>query len=376
MGLYWTPSPSVSLQLDETQDDGEPRAGPVWIRLPDTRGTLEGLVRWHTFTADLGDPPSITGVPYIGQGSILGGELGGGRLRSVQFGIVNLPTLGETKTASVTWQTWGVLDSPLLLTGSGWRVTIEAIALDGADHPGFDGSSWATHIGLAHRASGKTFWPSQAHMVMGGLRSLLTFSRGAQTGSGLAVALDGDGHHQWSLWEWEDSERLLGTDFPTGSWLGEDHAGALKAVFPSWMEMWSDDRLRPRLDLAVALRADAAIRRPDAGVVVGQQALEQLAWSLLQSTKDLDKLRASDRLRNALHAGGTRPYLPPSLQQIANEQGWDDGAHAITAIRNSLVHPTPANELPAFILEAMDDWRDLVLSYIDRLVLAVIGYAP
>jgi hypothetical protein len=188
------------------------------------------------------------------------------------------------------------------------------------------------------------------------------------------VATDWRGHHQWSLWELEEFERLDGTDFPTHTWLGEDHAGALKAAFPAWMATWLDDRSRPRLDLAVALRADAAARRADTGVVVGQQALEQLAWLLLGSEPDLDKLRASDRLRRALNVVGRTAEVPPALQPILDEEGCEDGAHAIVEVRNALVHPTPSRRLSPWVVAAMEAWRDLVLSYVDALVLALINY--
>jgi hypothetical protein len=147
------------------------------------------------------------------------------------------------------------------------------------------------------------------------------------------------------------------------------------------MRLWAEEEWRQRLNLAVALRVDAASRRSDVGIVVAQQALEQLAWAVLVEEEEavlgrdgFGRLPASDRIRLALASAGVALTLPEYLHRRRESREYEDGPHAVTSIRNGLVHPSAAGRIPSAVREHIDDWLQLALLYVDLLVLDLVGY--
>jgi hypothetical protein len=381
---HWEPTPSIYVSLAETPDDDEPRAGYAQIRINKVPGSLRAVVAHHSFTA-VGDelPLSTRGLPYIASGWLDGGELGTGPLRSLQFGILNFPSIqeevGETAERRRHWQ---VIEHPLDLIWSQWRLTLTPRAHDEAWGPSREAGRVAiTHVGRLNRLDGGPFETTDARLVLDGLRALLTFARGERCGPGIAVGGSVDGG-QWSLWDLDDVDPMYSTDPPSLGWMGEDQAAALQSIVGGWMRLWSNDTWRQTLDLAVALRTDAAARRPDVGIVVAQQAMEQLSWSVLVedeavlSREGFTKLPAADRIRLALANAGVPLDLPDHLLSMPESKDYDDGPHALTSIRNGLVHPPAASRITSSVRDHLGEWRDLALQYIDLLVLDLVGEPP
>lgn len=379
--LHWLPTPSVNVDLGETEDDSEPRAGYVRIRLPGIDGSLRALIRHHTFVDTTKMPRSTKGLPYIPSGWLEGGELGVGPLTNVECGIVNLPSIQEAlqEDGGTRWR-WQVMEGPLDLSWDAWQLVLTPRPHEEAWGKAGHWSGVAiTHTARLARADGASFDASHGRLILDGLRTLLTFARGERTSPGLVFGVNESGEH-WSRWDLDEVDPLHGTDFPSDTWLGEDHAGALRRIVPGWMRLWSDEGWRQRLDLAVALRVDAASRRSDVGIVVAQQALEQLAWAVLVeeeavlSRDGFGKLPASDRIRLALASAGVALTLPEYLHRRRESREYEDGPHAVTSIRNGLVHPSAAGRIPSAVREHIDDWLQLALLYVDLLVLDLVGY--
>jgi hypothetical protein len=300
-------------------------------------------------------------------------------LRSLEFGILNCPSMQEEVAETAERRThWQVLDHPVVLSWSGWRLTLIPRSHDDAWGGAREAGRVAiTHIGQLSRPDGGLFETVDARLVLDGLRALFTFARGERAGTGLAVGEIADGG-EWSLWDLDDVDPMYSPDPRTQRWMGEDQVGALRDIVSGWMSLWNDDGWRETLDLAVALRTDAAARGPDVGIVVAQQAMEQLAWSVLVedeavlSRDGFIKLPAADRIRLALANAGVPLDLPTELRSLPESSEYGDGPHALTGIRNGLVHPPAASRITARVRDHLEAWRQLALEYIDLLILDLV----
>lgn len=121
----------------------------------------------------------------------------------------------------------------------------------------------------------------------------------------------------------------------------------------------------------------------DIGIILAQTALERLAHHYLVvdrkmiSDKGFDDLRASDRLRMLFSVCGISAELTsvtPDILQVnagfKKESKWMDAPHAITDIRNSLVHPVSKKKVHGCYVDA---WK-LSLWYLELCILAVCGF--
>ena len=121
----------------------------------------------------------------------------------------------------------------------------------------------------------------------------------------------------------------------------------------------------------------------DAAIILAQSALERLAYHYLVvdrkmiSGKGFDDLRASDRLRMLFTVCGipneitdTTPDIRQANDTFRKESKWVDAPHAITDIRNSLVHPVSKKKVHGCYVDA---WK-LSLWYLELSVLALCGY--
>jgi hypothetical protein len=165
----------------------------------------------------------------------------------------------------------------------------------------------------------------------------------------------------------------------TGSWFDEHHGELLSQVFTGFYARWSDSRWRRTMETAlywyVCANDRGATLGADAALVLAQNALECLAWTYCAQERRPDSERALKRPpRTAadkicmLASGLDVPVdLPARMTHFRGCRGqpFSDIPHAITFVRNGLVHPE-GNEL----LEAelyYEAWRsamwllDLVL---------------
>jgi hypothetical protein len=119
----------------------------------------------------------------------------------------------------------------------------------------------------------------------------------------------------------------------------------------------------------------------DVGIIIGQTAIERLAYYILVQDKkmlsenEFRAMKASEKLRRLLSKYEIELEVPATLQVMKRNStlcGWEDGPHAITEIRNSLIHPKSKNA------EAMDEsmyeaWK-LTLWYLEVCILKIFQY--
>ncbi|KAF1727713.1 hypothetical protein CSC76_08970 [Pseudoxanthomonas mexicana] len=117
----------------------------------------------------------------------------------------------------------------------------------------------------------------------------------------------------------------------------------------------------------------------DAAIILAQSALERLAHHYLVvdkkmiSPEGLDRLKASDRLRllfSSLNIPLDIGVSTPEIQKVAPGFKWVDAPHAMTDIRNELVHPASKKQVSNCFFDA---WR-LSLWYLELSLLALCSY--
>jgi hypothetical protein len=149
------------------------------------------------------------------------------------------------------------------------------------------------------------------------------------------------------------------------------------------MQSWEDESTRRAVESAVSLFVEtnppglAQMR-----IVLQQAGLEVLAWRMLVqeagmiSTQGFERLPASDRLRLLLTVAGIPLDLPSSrrqLRSLSDSLVWHDGPHALTEIRNALVHP-PKAERARLNSEVLAEAADLGAWYLELSLLSFLDY--
>ena len=160
------------------------------------------------------------------------------------------------------------------------------------------------------------------------------------------------------------------------SWF-DSHAGeALAEVFSGFMKLWKDELwnrpVQECLYWYLAANEPGTGGGIDAGLILTQTALEKLAWTYCVKYKKMVSARAfghgglyaSDKLRLLLSSLNIPLAIPDALSALVkppphtkNLKGgkWDDALHALTEVRNSIVHPdakfNPSNDA------IIDSWK-------------------
>jgi hypothetical protein len=150
------------------------------------------------------------------------------------------------------------------------------------------------------------------------------------------------------------------------------------------MKMWDNDDWRKALHEVIYwyLNANYSPRGIDAGIILTQAAIERLSYEYavrdrrLLVLKGFKDLLASDKFRIIFSSLGIPLEIPketPEIDKLAKNFNWLDAPHALTEIRNSLVHPEhkKRGQIDSAYYEA---WN-LGLWYLEMGLLAVCGYS-
>ncbi len=121
---------------------------------------------------------------------------------------------------------------------------------------------------------------------------------------------------------------------------------------------------------------------PDTGLILSQTALELLAWTYCvqdqkmvspEAFKQRSGLKASDKFRLLMSSLDIPKEVPRVLSALHGNPGkkWIDGLHAITDIRNSLVHPDSNSIISG---NSYYEACQLSLWYLDLVLLHLCGH--
>lgn len=354
-------------------------------------------------TADVTGPGTLlvagSSVPVFVTNTVLGrgaikGSLGasstGGsaEIAEARFLVANLPEflgepLHEGRTLAGGESQRSFWRGRLALAARDWRVTLD----ERSDHKdvyarlkaagGFD----ITHTGCLRRADGQAFADTDASEMLNALAGFLGLACGAWAPPVAAIGLDCAGNVVWREWNsrW------------TSPWISrlsafDRHKHDLSGAFAGYVDRWEDQLWNDPLRIATQMYVEAnGPITADTSLLLAQAHLELVAWVRFveelqtRAAADFDGVRASERVRDLLAWIGIDPAIPASLPALHQEAArqtppWADGPHAITEMRNALVHPRQRERLTAISVHARIDLQELALWYTEMTLLRLIEY--
>jgi len=171
---------------------------------------------------------------------------------------------------------------------------------------------------------------------------------------------------------------------PSSTWFSKHNPQQAEDLFPLFAKRWQQsEEWKDCLNTVVYwyARANSAGPSPgiDTGIILAQVALERLAFHYLVLVKrshtinQFKKLRASERLRllfKKLRIPLAISKASPGLLEKKTINKSHDAPHALTIIRNNLVHPIKKDSIDGCYLDA---WK-LSLWYLELSILALCGY--
>lgn len=270
----------------------------------------------------------------------------------------------------------------LVLESEKWRISLQELP-DGATREAWDrikdeGGCFLTHLAKLERKDGKFFSGEEALEQRFLLTNFLSFTIGGRYSTVCEVGLDAAGEKTWQTFA---SPRISN---PPYSWFNPHKAIQAELLFPLFAGRWQQseewkDCLRSAVYWYTQANTGGGSPGIDAAIILAQSALERLAHHHLVVDKNmislegLDRLKASDRLRllfSSLNLPVGIGAATPDIQKVASSFRWVDAPHAITDIRNELVHPARKKQVADCFFDA---WK-LSLWYLELSVLALCGY--
>lgn len=239
----------------------------------------------------------------------------------------------------------------------------------------YEGGYGLTHIGCLKKTDGSSFSGKEAGETLDALRLFFSFAKGVSCEPICAVGFDNSNTRVWESW----SSPREPWYSPT-SWLDRYHREQLLCLFPGFMKLWEDKNWRYALHEAIYwyLNANCHLREIDTGIILTQVAIERLSYEYavkhrkLIEAKGFKKLWASDQFRllfSSLDIPLDISTAIPETIKLAKQFYWLDAPHAMTEVRNSLIHPEhkPLNS-------ALFEIWNLSLWYLELAILGICGY--
>jgi hypothetical protein len=150
------------------------------------------------------------------------------------------------------------------------------------------------------------------------------------------------------------------------------------------MKRWVDSNWRQTFQEVIYwyLNANQSQRGIDAGIILTQAALERLSYEFsvqdkkVISAKGFKDIWASDKFRLMFSSIDIPLQISSDssdLLSMSRNLNWLDAPHALTEIRNSLVHPEHRQR--GQLSDAYYDAWNLGLWYLEMSILAICGYS-
>jgi hypothetical protein len=273
----------------------------------------------------------------------------------------------------------------VVLKADGWNITVAATDRTDSLTKALkaQGGYVITHMGRVMREDGSTFSSEQLDDLLTCLHYFLSFVLGRWAGLALPVGFDSEGNRVFE--QWGTRRTAEGPWNGSFSWFDAHHGELLSQVFPGFMSLWSSNLWHQPLTHALYWYLAACDRRAgigvDAGLILAQTALETLAWTYCVLQRKMVSPRAfkrgglpaADKLRLLTSSLSIPKETPLGLSALHGTSGkkWEDAMDAITAIRNSLVHPDGQTGFPG---ESYYEAYKLSLWIVDLVLLRLCGH--
>ena len=211
-----------------------------------------------------------------------------------------------------------------------------------------DGRSRLTQVVKIEKRDNKSISIEEYHELQELMKYFFSFSKGVWINLSCSVGTDEDGEQVWQLLDVPKSEwKNLPSWFEP---IDELNLPVMKDLFLLFSRLWELKNWQKTLKEVIYwfILANDSSRGVDAGIILIQTAIERLAFEYvvndkkLLSSKGFKDLRASDKFRLFFSSLNIPLGIPTELRHLekeAKQKNWADASHALTEIRNSLVHP-------------------------------------
>lgn len=241
-----------------------------------------------------------------------------------------------------------------------------------------EGGYGLTHIGSLRRTDHHPFLGKEAEETLQALRFYFSFAKGIWCNPICAVGFDASNNRVWESW----SSPKEAWHSPL-SWFDPHHSAQLAMLFPGFMEMWNIEHWREAIQEVIYwyLNSNHSWRGIDAGIVLTQTAIERFSYEYAVKDRRLIEangfkdLRASDKFRLLFSSLDIPIAIPDSLSEmtrLGKQFNWLDSPHALTEMRNSLIHPE--HKRRGQYADAYFEAWNLGLWYLELALLRVCGY--
>jgi hypothetical protein len=271
----------------------------------------------------------------------------------------------------------------LVLRSCGWRIAIQSLPGKATTKEAWDrireeGGCQLTHVAKVERDDGSIFLVEDAKQQIMMLTQFLSLVKGSSIWAVCDVGLDANGSRVWESW---CAPRLGDPPYSWPDWFRGDQ---VEGLFPLFVTRWNQseawrDCLRHAIYWYTQANTGSGQPGIDSALILVQAALERLSHHrmvvdrVMISSDGFRKLNASDKLRMLLSGLGIPIEIPtstPKIRDAARRRHWCDAPHAVTEIRNALVHPERKERTAGCYFEA---WQ-LSLWYLELSILAMCGY--
>jgi len=273
------------------------------------------------------------------------------KLTYIVFHIFNYKPIMGTRRSKEKDGNSTYMISHVDLKASGWNVELKSLKTSPCTFETLHetGGYGLSHVGCLRKEDGSRFHGKTAEKMLTVLRLFFSFSKGMWCNPCLAVGFDDKEKRVWEAWS-----SPHGHWAEPSSWFDPYHCDQLVSLFPGFLAKWENKNWQKALMEVIYwyLSSNCSTLgrgiNIDAGIILTQAAIERLSFEYAVRHKRLieaegfKKLKASDKFRllfSSLDIAIDIPASLPELQKLAKQLKWLDAPHAITEVRNTLVHP-------------------------------------
>jgi hypothetical protein len=345
--LRWLPTPRIRFEVPAVPSDTHPGLGEIALRLDD------GTEIPRCFTTNL-----TAAFAWPGHPSGISGRIQQQVIRpkddAVFYALFLLPNFVKMIGRPITYTGRDGRAARLKLSGSDWRITVDQAEniSQATEYLTINSGIAVTHIGRLERDDENPFTATECWKILEALGWYFSFCCGRWTGPCLVYGFAADGQKAWEIWD----HARIAPFRESIMWLETSVTEHLETPFPSFLNKWLDDDWKETVNIAIHwyIEALAQAGSIEGAIVLTQTALELLSSAVLVenfdwlNTEGYDRLTASHRIHLLFRWAGIPTGIPAELKyltQQAKADNWPDTSTAMTAIRNTITHPTRKNRL-------------------------------
>ena len=302
--------------------------------------------------------PLTSLIPVLESGSLL---------VRCKFALINCPMFWSEQDVTVpTGPGRGIIYPQHSFQAGPWLVNIKSVdSLPGLHYLlKLEGGSAITHIGEVSREDGKDFSAEDAREFFETIHLFFSFVRGTYCGVTLLSGYNPKTNLVWRMWgtleaqPWQHDVRTWAEHME-----GQFLAPLLRSLWerskgPKWRGIKQAIHWYLRSNEGGAL---------DTSTILNHTALEVIC--------KMEANSKASRMTDVLSSLGVPTAIPEECTELSRAQGdngWHNGPHALTSIRNELVHPeerlTGISEGVRFEAWNLGQW------YIELVLLSLLGH--